>query len=73
MAAKARAALRGNPEVEAEDIRAMAPAVLRHRVVLNYNAEAEGQTPDTLVDRLLQAVPLSAGHADQTHVDKVLK
>jgi len=73
MAAKARAALRGNPEVEAADIRAMAPAVLRHRVVLNYNAEAEGQTPDTLVARLLEAVPLSAHHAGQTHVDKVLK
>jgi MoxR-like ATPase len=58
LAAKARAALAGRPEVEAEDLQALAPAVLRHRIVLNYNAEAEGQTSDTVIARLLDAVPL---------------
>jgi len=73
MAAKARAALRGNPEVEAEDIRAMAAAVLRHRIVLNYNAEAEGQTPDTVIERLLDQTPLSAHQPDDARVERVLK
>src|SRR5262249_32934048 len=43
-AAQARAALDGRPEVDVSDIRAMIGAVLRHRIVLNYNAEAQGQT-----------------------------
>ena len=73
MAAKARAALRGNPEVEAADIRAMAAAVLRHRIVLNYNAEAEGQTPDTLIERLLEATPLTAQHTEDARIERVLK
>ncbi len=73
MAAKARAALRGNPEVEAQDIRAMAAAVLRHRIVLNYNAEAEGQTSDTLIAKLLDTIPLSDQHPSETRVDRVLK
>jgi len=59
MAAKARAALAGRPEVEAEDLRVMAPAVLRHRIVLNYNAEAEGQSPDSVVKKLIDTLPTS--------------
>src|SRR5450432_782631 len=41
MAARARAALDGRPEVGIEDIKAMAGAVLHHRIVLNYNAESQ--------------------------------
>src|SRR5690606_16279240 len=43
MAAKTRAALKGRPEVSVEDLHAMAVPVLRHRIVVNYNAEAEGE------------------------------
>ena len=68
LAAKARAALAGRPEVGAEDIRAVAAPVLRHRIVLSYTAEAEGQSPDTVISRLLEEVPLrdSAATRDET-------
>ena len=74
LAAKARAALHGRPEVSVEDIQAMAPPVLRHRIVLNYSAEAEGQTPDTLIQRLIQATPLQ-GTSTRVHgqLERVLK
>ncbi|QDT56873.1 ATPase family associated with various cellular activities (AAA) [Caulifigura coniformis] len=58
LAAKARAALYGRPEVSADDIQAMATAVLRHRVVLSYNAEADGQSPDSLIRRLVETTPV---------------
>ena len=35
----------------------MAHPVLRHRIITNFNAEAEGMSPDDLVDKLLQEVP----------------
>ena len=53
---KARALLRGRTCVAPEDIRALAYAVLRHRVVVNFNAEAEGITADTIIERLLAQV-----------------
>ena len=63
-AAKVRAALAGRPQVTLDDVRAIARPVLRHRIVLNYNAEAEGQTPDSLIGRLLETVPAHATGAD---------
>ena len=58
LAAKARAALNGRPEVDVEDLRAVAKPVLRHRMVLSYNAESEGQTPDTVVAKLIETIPI---------------
>nr|WP_315853626.1 MoxR family ATPase [Gimesia panareensis] len=58
LAAKARAALYGRPEVSVEDLQAVAKAVLRHRIVLSYNAESEGQTPDTVIEKLIAETPL---------------
>ncbi|MBM4040068.1 MAG: MoxR family ATPase [Planctomycetes bacterium] len=55
---KARAVLNGRYYVSTEDIRAVAHPVLRHRIIKNFNAEAEGMTSDKLVDRLLEAVPV---------------
>jgi MoxR-like ATPase len=53
---KARAILDGRYAVSVEDVRALAPSVLRHRLVLNYRAESEGvRTPD-VITRLLEAV-----------------
>ncbi|HPT48554.1 MAG TPA: MoxR family ATPase [Candidatus Rifleibacterium sp.] len=57
LGAKARAVLQGRFYVACEDIRALAFAVLRHRILLNFSAEAEGITADTIIDKLLKAVP----------------
>jgi MoxR-like ATPase len=57
LAAKAMALLDGRPNVSATDLRAVAPAALRHRLVLGYEATAEGVTPDDLVAAVLAAVP----------------
>jgi MoxR-like ATPase len=53
---KARALLRGRAHVSADDVRALALPTLRHRILLNYRAEAEGVTIDDLVSRLLADV-----------------
>jgi MoxR-like ATPase len=74
MAARARAALDGRPEVGVEDIRAMAAAVLRHRMVLNYAAESIGQTTETVVKRLVETLPLHETAAvERAAVEKVLR
>ena len=74
MAARARAALDGRPEVGIEDIRAMAAAVLRHRMVLNYTAESIGQTTETVVKRLVETLPLhAAAPEERAAVEKVLR
>lgn len=54
--ARARAWLAGRDFVAPEDIQAMAPDVLRHRILLAYEAEADGLTPETLIARLLARV-----------------
>ncbi|MEE8105688.1 MAG: MoxR family ATPase [Planctomycetota bacterium] len=53
---KARALLEGRFYVSTEDIRAVALPVLRHRLIPNYSAEAEGITSDHIIDRLLETV-----------------
>ena len=55
--AKARAAIGGAYNVTCEHVRAVAPMVLRHRIVPNFHAEAEGISPDQIVQYLLQHVP----------------
>ena len=57
LGAKTRALLEGRFHVTPDDVRAVALPVLRHRVLLNYRAEADGVTPDGLVARLIEAVP----------------
>jgi len=56
--ARARAWLAGRDYVSPEDIQAVAPDVLRHRVLLSYQAEAEGHTSQDFVDALLSLVPV---------------
>ena len=58
--AKARALLHGRVHVSVKDIQALAKPILRHRVLPNFYAEAEGITPDRIVDQLLDAVPVPA-------------
>ena len=55
-AGRAHAFLRGRSYVVPEDVRALAPDVLRHRVVLTFEAEAESVTTDDVVSRVLEAV-----------------
>jgi MoxR-like ATPase len=54
---KARALMHGRYHVSLADIRALAPHVLRHRVITNFYAESEQITPDRIVERLLETVP----------------
>jgi MoxR-like ATPase len=56
LGAKARAILHGRAGVTCDDVVSVAAPVLRHRIVTNFNAEAQGVTPDTVVERLLQTV-----------------
>ncbi|WP_426490010.1 AAA family ATPase [Hymenobacter sp. 102] len=58
LCAKARALLHGRFAATLEDVQALAPAVLRHRVLLNFNAEAENLTPDDAVRELLKVVKI---------------
>jgi MoxR-like ATPase len=57
LAAKARAVLHGRYYVSCEDVRSVAPPVLRHRIITNFNAEAEGIKPDDIIKRLIDVVP----------------
>jgi MoxR-like ATPase len=57
LGAKARAVLHGRYYVSCEDIRAVAAPVLRHRIITNFNAEAEGIKPDEIVRRLAERIP----------------
>ena len=58
MAAQALALVRGRPYVLPEDVRSMAPDVLRHRLVLSYEALADDDSADRIVDAILRRVPL---------------
>jgi MoxR-like ATPase len=57
LAAKARALLEGRVHVAPADIRRLAPPVMRHRILLNFHAEADGVRPDDVVELLLRRVP----------------
>ena len=56
LGSKARALLQGRTHVSADDIRTLAAPVLRHRILVNYRAEAEGKNVETIVLRLLETV-----------------
>ena len=58
IAAKARAALEGRYFAAAEDVQAVAAPVLRHRILTNFNAEADGVTSDDVVDELVRVTPV---------------
>jgi len=66
LAAKARAVLHGRYHVSTDDIRAVAGPVLRHRIITNFNAEAEGLRPDDIVQRLINAVPVDEHEAERS-------
>jgi MoxR-like ATPase len=57
LAAKATALLDGRPNASTADVRSVAAAALRHRLVLGYEAVADGVSADEVVDEILKAVP----------------
>ncbi len=57
LGAKSRALLNGRFNVSAEDVRAVAHPVMRHRMFTNFNADAEQITSDRLIDMLIKAIP----------------
>src|SRR3954453_2165849 len=74
LAAKARAVLNGRYYVSTDDVRAVAGPVLRHRIITNFNAEAEGLRPDDIVKRLIKAVPVDDHEAEQSgRLPKIFK
>ena len=56
IAARAHAFLNGRGYVTPQDVKSMAPDVLRHRIILSYEAEAEGKTTDDLIEVLLERI-----------------
>src|SRR5574341_2467213 len=55
---KARALTSGRYHVSFDDIRSVAHSVMRHRVLTNFHAQSEGITTDSLIDKLLESVPV---------------
>jgi MoxR-like ATPase len=58
LVARARAFMDGRSFVTPQDVKILARDVLRHRVLLSYEAEAEDMTPDTVIERILAKVPV---------------
>lgn len=56
VAARAQAFLNGRGYVTPQDVKSMAPEVFRHRIILSYEAEAEGRTTDHIIDELLERI-----------------
>ena len=50
------ALMKGRLNLSCDDIRQIAPAVLRHRIILNFDAHADGQTPETILTRIIASV-----------------
>jgi MoxR-like ATPase len=63
LGAKARAILRGDLTPSCQDVREVATSVLRHRIITNFSAEAEGITTPELIRRLVETVPENRGKA----------
>ena len=63
LGAKARAVLHGRYYVNSEDIRAVAYPVLRHRIMTNFNAEAEGIKPDDIIRQLIETIRVDESEA----------
>ena len=57
---RALALLRGRYNLSIDDVRELAPSVLRHRIILNFDAHADGQTPDMILDQIIASVAVSS-------------
>ena len=57
---RVRALMYGRLNLSIDDVREIAPAVLRHRIILNFDAHADGQTPDSILNHILESVTAAA-------------
>ena len=57
---RVRALIQGRYHLAAEDVEHVAAAVLRHRIILNFDAHADGETPETVLDAVIKAVTAQA-------------
>jgi MoxR-like ATPase len=74
LAAKAKALLEGQTHVTPEHIKSVALPVLRHRLITNFNAEADGVTTDNIVTQLIEDTPVDdASPATKKQIDSVTK
>jgi MoxR-like ATPase len=58
---RVRALMKGRLHLSLEDIDTVAPAVLRHRIILNFDAHADGQTPETILNKIIPSVGTTSG------------
>ena len=65
-AAKARALMNERTHASFEDVKFIAPSVLRHRIILDYNARVEGLTSNEIISLLLEEIPFHAGKKPRT-------
>jgi len=73
LGAKARAVLLGRQFVNHDDIRAVALPVLRHRILTNFNADAEGITSEEIIKKLIAAVPTVDASSEEDQSGKLSK
>jgi MoxR-like ATPase len=74
LAAKAKAMLAGSTHVMPEHVQAVALPVMRHRIIVNFNAEADGVTTDAVVRTLLEQIPVDrTDPATERDLDSVLR
>jgi MoxR-like ATPase len=73
LGAKARAILHGRYMATCEDVRAVAFPVLRHRILTNFNAEAEGVKPDDIVRRLIEFIPADEEEMNRGRLPEVFR
>jgi len=60
---RVHALMRGRFHLAVEDVQAVAPGVLRHRIILNFDAHADGQTPETILTTIIKGVTAQASVA----------
>jgi MoxR-like ATPase len=74
LGAKARAILDGSSHVTPEHVKSIAKPVLRHRILTNFNAEADQVTTDAIIDGLLKDIPVEgASAAEKKQMDAVMR
>jgi MoxR-like ATPase len=60
---RVHALMRGRFHLSTEDVQTVAPGVLRHRIILNFDAHADGQTPETILNAIIKGVTAQASVA----------
>jgi MoxR-like ATPases len=74
LAAKAKAILAGSTHATPDHVRSIARPVLRHRILTNFNAEADQVTTDAIIDSLLDAIPVEGASAEERRqMDRVMR